>query len=128
MNDHLSDMLARIKNAYRVGKKSLSLPHTRLCAEVARVMVENHYLAAATVEGDAKKTLKLELLYVDGVPALSAGKRVSKPGVRIYAGNRSLKPVLSGMGLSILSTSRGVMSDQQARQSKVGGEILLEIW
>lgn len=128
MNDHISDMIVRIKNAYKVGKKDVSMPHTKVCAEIARVLVENKYLASASVEGKEKKTLFLVLLYVEDHPVLSYARRISKPGVRIYKKSKELTPILSGMGLSIVSTSKGVMTGHDARKNKLGGEVLLELW
>lgn len=130
INDHISDMLARIKNAYAVHKKSLSLPHTRLSEAVALVMVEEKYLTKLEIDDKAggHKTLKLTLAYQDGSPALTQAKRVSKPGVRRYSSIATLKPVLSGMGIAILSTSQGVMSSRQAKKLHIGGEVLAQLW
>lgn len=129
MNDHVSDMLARIKNAYAVGKKSLVMPHTNLIEEVCKVLLGKKYLSGLEVIGEgAKKSIKLDLTYVDGTPALSSAKMVSKPGVRIYKKAKELKPILSGMGMAVISTSRGVMSDLDARKNKLGGEVLMELW
>ena len=127
INDHVADMLTRIKNAYAVGKKEVLLPHTKMCESVARVMLKEKYLTEVSVSED-KKTLKLALQYVDSQPALSAVRRISKPGVRIYSAIDGLKPVLSGMGIAILSTPKGVMSSKDAKKQHVGGEVLAELW
>ncbi len=130
INDHISDMITRLNNAYTVGKKTVSMPHTKILEAVAAVMLEEKYLSkveAVEVEGKHKE-LKLTLLYQSGNQALAHVKRISKPGVRISRRRRDFKPVLSGIGIAILSTSKGVMSDRQARQSRVGGEVLAELW
>lgn len=130
INDHISDMLVRIKNAYAMHKKTVSMPYTKVLSEVAKVMVEEKYLAKMDVVGETvvAKQLVLTLSYKDDSAAISAIKRISKPGVRIYRPLHNFKPVLSGMGIAILSTSKGIMSDRSARQNKVGGEVLLELW
>ena len=120
-------MLARIKNAYAVGKKEVSLPYTKMCEDVARVMLTEKYLSGIEISED-KMALKLNLQYVKDRPALSAARRVSKPGVRIYSGISKLKPVLSGLGMSVISTPRGVMSGSEAKKQHVGGEVLAELW
>lgn len=130
INDHLSDMFARIKNAYAVGKKTVSVPYTKLCEAVANVMLEEKYLKAIAVEGDTapSRLLKLTLSYRGTTPALSELRRISKPGVRIHRSVSAFKPILSGLGISILSTSVGVMSDRAAKKAHLGGEVLAELW
>lgn len=125
INDHIADMLTRIKNAYAVGKKDVTLPHTKMCESVARTMLAEKYLASVAVE---EGSLKLGLLYVSGKPSLTSVSRVSRPGVRIYTEIASLKPVLSGLGIAILSTSRGVMSSREAKKQHLGGEVLAKLW
>jgi len=129
MNDRLSDMITRIRNGYLAGKKSVTMPSTKLLKSVADVMLQEHYLAGVDVEGKApKQTLVLKLLYSGTKPAITKAKRVSKPGVRIYHGNSDLRPVLSGLGISIVSTSKGVMTGKQAKKQSIGGEVLVELW
>ena len=128
MNHALSDMLARIKNAYKVGKKTVSMPYTKLIEAVGNVLIAEKYLGAVKVEGDIKKTITFDLVYVDGAPALTSAKMLSVPGVRMYKKSSSLRPVLSGMGIAVISTSRGVVSDKVARRQKIGGEVLMELW
>lgn len=130
INDHISDMLTRLNNAYSVGKKTVSMPYTKILERVAAVMLEEKYLSkveAVEVEGKHKE-LKLALLYQNGNQAMAHVKRISKPGVRIYRQRKNFKPVLSGLGIAILSTSKGVMSDRKARELRVGGEVLAELW
>ena len=130
INDHISDMLARINNAYAVHKKTVSLPHTKVVEAVAAVMVTEKYLTGLEVVTPDKghKTLLLTLSYKDGAPALNHVRRISKPGVRKYAALHSFKPVLSGMGIAIISTSQGIMSNRAAKVARIGGEVLAELW
>lgn len=129
MHDHLSDMVTRIRNGYLAGKSVVAMPHTKLLESVARVLAEEKYLDQVRVEGDAgHRTLILTLLYAGQKPALTKIKRVSKPGIRIYHRVRALTEVLSGLGLSIVSTPCGIMTGRQARRQKLGGEVLLELW
>lgn len=129
VTDTLSDMLTRLKNATLIGKKIVALPYAKNCEAVARVMQEEKYLTAVKVEGEGKnKQLILTPAYVGGESAFHSLRRISKPGVRIYSPYKELKPVLSGMGISIISTSKGVMSDRSAKMQKLGGEVLLELW
>lgn len=128
-NDRLSDMITRIRNAYMASKPTLSMRHTKHLEEVAKVLVEEKYLTSVSVEEkDGHKTLVIVLTYADGNPALSTIRRISKPGVRMYSKSTTLRPVLSGMGISILSTSQGVMTDRKAKKLGIGGEVLFELW
>lgn len=130
INDHISDMLARISNAYAVHKKTVSLPYTKVVKAVADVMLSEKYLSKVEDEvgADKHKVLKLTLSYKNDSPALNSIKRISKPGVRHYRSVKNFKPVLSGMGIAILTTSKGIMSDRQAKMAHVGGEVLAELW
>ncbi len=130
INDHISDMIVRIKNAYAMHKKTVSMPYTKVVEAVAKVLVEEKYLAKYEVLGETvvTKSLVVTLAYKDDTAAISAIKRISKPGVRMYRPLHSFKPVLSGLGIAILTTSKGIMSDRQAKINKVGGEVLLELW
>lgn len=130
INDHISDMITRIKNAYAMHKKTVSMPHTKVIESVARVMLDEKYLSDVAVTGKTvvDKSLVLTLTYKEDSAAISYIKRISKPGVRIYRPLHTFKPVLSGLGISIISTSRGIMSDRNAKINKIGGEVLLELW
>lgn len=129
VTDTLADMIIRIKNASMVGKKNVSMPYAKMCEAVAKVMQEQNYLKSVSVEGEGKdKRLVLGLMYVASRPAISHIRRISKPGVRIYSAGHALRSVLSGMGISIVSTSKGIMTNNQAKAAKVGGEVLLELW
>ncbi len=129
VTDTLGDMLARIKNASLVRKAEVSLPYSKLCESVALVMAANNYLKSVTVVGEGTaKNLVLKLQYVGNQPAIAGARRISKPGVRIYKSVSAIRPVLSGLGISIFTTSRGIMSGVDAKKAKLGGEVLVELW
>jgi small subunit ribosomal protein S8 len=122
-------MATRIRNGYLAGKKEVEMPRTTLLVEVAEVMIKEKYLKSQETLGEyPKQTLKLTLNYAGSNPSITEIKRISKPGVRIYHSASDLKPVLSGLGISIISTSKGVMTGNEARKNKLGGEVLLELW
>ncbi len=129
MSDPISDMLTRVRNAVSVGHEKVAIPHSKLKSEVARVMKSEGFIRDYVVEGGAKKTLTLYLKYAEGLePAIRGLKRYSKPGLRRYCGSKEVPRVLGGLGVAILSTSSGVMSDKEARQKHVGGEVLCTVW
>jgi small subunit ribosomal protein S8 len=128
MNDPLGDLLTRIRNAQRRGKTSVSSPASRLRLHVLEVLQREGYIRGFTeVEKEGRKELDIELKYYDGAPVISEIRRVSKPGRRVYSAVRDIPPVRSGLGISILSTPKGVMSDNDARTQNVGGEILCQV-
>lgn len=128
--DKIADMATRIRNAYLAGHKTVSIPHTKLLESIISVMKENSYVKDYVVEKNEKgfKVLKATLNYVDSKPALTNIKRISKPGIRVYSKSTTMKPVLSGYGISILTTSKGVMSADSAKKQNIGGEVLLELY
>ena len=130
VNDPVSDMLTRLRNASRAGLPEAVIPHSRMKAESARILQGEGYLAAvATAEEGIKKVLRVKLRYVGGErPVLRGLRRVSKPGLRRYVPASDLPRPLGGIGMAILSTSRGIMTDRQARQANVGGEVLCYVW
>ena len=128
-NDTIGDFLTSIRNASKAQKPSLNVQWSRLREGVARILTESGYLAGfSKVERDDKPVLELTLKYVSGVPAITSIERVSTPGRRVYAGYSAVPKVIGGMGVSILTTSRGVMTDSEARRQKVGGELLAKVW
>lgn len=128
-SDTLADMLTRIKNASAVKKPELTVPYTKLNLAVLNLMLEEKYLSAVTKIDDGPfPMLKITLKYVGGESAIYHLKKISKPGVRIYSGINKIGRTLSGYGLKIISTSRGIMTDSQARKQKIGGEVLAELW
>lgn len=130
VSDPIADMLARIRNACRAGHEAVDVPHSRLKGEIARVLEKEGFIRAYTTEGKgAIKTLRLYLKYDEnGEPAIRGLKRISRPGLRHYAGVDKLPRVLSGLGIAILSTSAGVMTEREARKRRVGGEVLCYVW
>jgi small subunit ribosomal protein S8 len=129
MTDPIADMLARVRNASRAGHKRVDMPVSKLKAEIARILKENAFIHDYKVLDDGRHgVLRLYLKYHEGAPVIRELQRVSKPGRRQYAGVTELPRVRSGLGMAIVSTSRGVMSDRDARKNNVGGEILAAIW
>lgn len=125
MTDPIADMLTRIRNGQRAGKVSVSMPSSKLKSSVAQVLQDEGYIAGfSTEDSDGKAVLSVELKYYDGQPVIENLKRVSRPGLRIYKANDELPKVQGGLGVAIVSTSRGVMSDRAARAAGEGGEVL----
>ncbi len=128
MTDPIADMLTRIRNAHAVSKASVSMPFSRLKKEIARVLKNEGYISDfAVVQEGGFDVLKVQLRYIGKIPAIRSLKRVSKPGCRIYAASGDLPSVLNNVGIAIVSTSRGVMTNKQARIDRVGGEVLCEV-
>lgn len=129
MTDPIADMLARVRNASRAGHKRVDMPVSKLKAEIARILKENYFVHDFKVLDDGRHgVLRIYLKYHEGRPVIRDLQRVSKPGRRQYAGVQELPKVRNGLGMAIVSTSRGVMSDKEARKSNVGGEVLAAIW
>ena len=130
MSDPLADMLTRIRNAGMVKFESLDMPLSNLKADVAKILKEEGYIKDFQVVEDSKQgTLKIALKYDQhNQGAITGLKRVSKPGCRVYVKHDKIPKVMSGLGVAIVSTSKGVMSDREARATKVGGELLCEVW
>ena len=127
--DTIGDFLTSIRNASQANKASITVQWSRLREGVAKILVDAGYVASARkAEREGLPVLELSLKYVAGVPAITSIERVSTPGRRIYAGYSSVPKVIGGMGVSILTTSRGVMTDAEARRQKVGGELLAKVW
>jgi small subunit ribosomal protein S8 len=128
-NDTIGDFLTSIRNASKAEKATVSVQWSRLREGVARILTESGYLAGfRKADRDDKPVLELTLKYVSGVPAITSIERISTPGRRVYAGYTTVPKVIGGMGVSILTTSRGVMTDAEARRQKVGGELLAKVW
>lgn len=129
MQDPLADMLTRIRNAQQAGKPDVALPASTLKLAVAKVLQDEGYIASASVlEVEGKKSLKIGLKYFDGRPVIAEIHRVSRPGLRAYKGNDELPRVRNGLGIAIVSTSHGVMTDRAARKAGVGGEVLCTVF
>ena len=129
-NDSLSDMLARIKNAHKANKTSTSCFKSKLNINVLTVLKDEGYIRDFNdiQIREGINNIKIELKYHNGNPVIKRIKRVSKPGIRVYSKIDELQKAYGGLGISILSTSKGVMSDQKARDNNVGGEILCEVF
>ena len=129
-NDSLSDMLARIKNAHRAKKTFTSCFKSKLNENVLSVLKEEGYIRDYTNVENRKgiNSIKIDLKYYNGIPVIKKIKRISKPGIRVYSKISDLEKPYGGLGISILSTPKGVMSDQQARKNNVGGEVLCEVF
>lgn len=129
MTDPITDMFVRIKNAQAVGKNSVGLPYSKLKQEIAEVLKKERFIADFAKKGRGpQKHLELALAYKDGQPTISDFKRRSTAGQRHYLGWRELFPIKSGYGLGIISTSKGLRSNREARKAKLGGEFLVEVW
>ena len=125
MTDPIADMLVRIKNALAVGKPQVSMPASKMKLAIANVLKSEGYISDFRVSGEgAKAALEISLKYYEGKPVIETLKRVSRSGLRHYRGKDALPKVLNGLGVAIISTSKGIMTDTQARQQGVGGEVL----
>ncbi len=126
MSDPIADMLTRIRNAQLVGKLSVSMPHSKLKAAIAAVLKEEGYIDSFEVKAESnnKSSLVLTLKYYAGRPVIEKIERVSRPGLRIYKASADIPRVMNGLGVAIVSTPKGVMTDRKARANKVGGEVL----
>ena len=130
LTDPIADMLTRIRNANMVGKETVSMPTSKKLVEIARVMAEEGYITRyEVIDGEPRGTLEITLKYGEKRAKTIRGiKRISKPGLRIYAGKDELPRVLGGLGTAIISTSQGVMADRDARKKGIGGEVIAYIW
>lgn len=130
LSDPISDMLTRIRNGAKARFKSVDIPGSRLKTEVAKILKDEGYIRNYKfIKDDRQGVLRVFLKYgTDQESVIYGLERVSKPSRRVYVGAESIEPVMNGMGIAILSTSRGIMTDKKARAEKVGGEILCNIW
>jgi len=128
MQDPLADMLTRIRNAQMAEKPVVSMPSSTLKVAVAKVLKDEGYIAGYQISSEVKSSLSIELKYFEGRPVIEEVKRVSRPGLRQYKSSDDLPKVRGGLGVSILSTSKGVMTDRAARAAGVGGEVLCTVF
>ena len=129
VTDPIADMLTRIRNAGLARHRRVDMPLSKLKVEIARLLKENHYIHDFKIlEDGAHPVLRLYLKYYQEKPVIRELRRVSKPGLRKYVGVEEIPRVRNGLGLAVLSTSRGVMTDRQARAAKIGGELLAIVW
>jgi small subunit ribosomal protein S8 len=128
MQDSLADMLTRIRNAQMAEKQTVSMPSSKLKAAVAQVLQDEGYINGFGVEESTKSQLTIELKYFEGKPVIEEIDRYSRPGLRQYSGSSKLPNVRGGLGVAIVSTSKGVMTDRAARAAGVGGEVLCTVF
>jgi small subunit ribosomal protein S8 len=124
MSDPIADMLTRIRNAQSVEKAAVTMPSSKLKVAIAQVLKDEGYIDGFAVKGDAKAELEIALKYYAGRPVIERIERVSRPGLRIYKGRHSIPQVQNGLGVAIVTTPQGVMTDRKARASGIGGEVL----
>lgn len=129
VNDPIGDMLTQIRNAEMTARDTVELPYSRMKFQVASILSQEGFVGAVAKVGDGyTATLRIELKYEGKTPKIEGIKRISKPGLRWYIGHKAIKPVFNGLGISILSTSKGIMTDRAARKLGIGGEVLCEVW
>lgn len=128
MQDPIADFLTRIRNAILVSMESVSMPHSTLKESLCKVLEGEGYIRGFSVAGEVKRQLTIELKYFDGVPVIEELHRISRPGLRTYTAHADLPSVRGGLGIAIVSTNRGLMTDHEARQAGLGGEILCTVF
>lgn len=128
MTDPIADMLTRIRNASIVRKAEVLIPYSKIKLAIAQILEKENYLGAVEVVDDGFKFIKINLKYENKKPVITSIKRVSKVGRRVYVSKDNIKPVLNGFGMSVLSTSKGLMTDKQAKKENIGGELICEIY
>ncbi len=129
MQDPIADMLTRLRNAGKASKRSVSMPSAKLKVAVAAALKKEGFVSDYEVEGDgAIKTLSIQLKYFQGVPVIETIKRISTPGLRVYAEKDNLPSVNGGLGVALISTSKGIMTDKAARKAGIGGEVLCSVF
>lgn len=129
MTDPIADMLTRIRNAQRVRKDNVSIPYSKMKHHLADILAKEGYIGGVSVEENlGRKTIQLELKYNNAEPVIHTLKRISTPGRRIYVGAKNLPYVFNNLGIAVISTSQGLMTNKEARAKKIGGEVLCEIF
>ena len=130
MTDPIADMLTRVRNANTVRHENVDVPASNIKKELARILIEEGFIKGYDVIEDGKQGLiRLQLKYgKNGEKVITGIKRISKPGMRVYADNHSVPKVLNGLGISIISTSKGILTDKQARELGIGGEVICYVW
>ncbi len=129
VTDQIADMLTRIRNAKQMRYKEVEVPASKIKVEIARILKEQGFISNYKVSKDSiQNVITLELKYVQKEPVITGLKRISKPGLRVYASAQDIPRVLNGLGIAIISTSKGLMTDKEARTQNLGGEVLAYIW
>lgn len=128
MTDPISDFLTQIKNGYMAHKDEISLPSSNIKYKLANLLNKEGYVGKVSVSGDMKKKLTVKLIYIKKQPKINQIRRISSPGKRVYVKKGELKKVLSGKGISIISTPLGLRTDREARKERIGGELICQLW
>ena len=129
LTDPIADMLTRIRNAVRAKHTTVDVPYSKVKNEIAKILLDEGFVAdIETVENGVNKNIRITLKYKDSKSVIQGLKRISKPGLRIYAEKEELPRVLNGLGIAIISTSKGIVTDKAARNLNVGGEVMAYIW
>ncbi len=129
MTDPIADMLTRIKNASRVGKTAVVVPYSKIKEAVAKILSEEGYVGTVKVEGEGvSKAVRIELKYENTQPVITEIRRMSRPGLRRYVKKHTIPRVVGGMGISIVSTPKGIMTGTKAQKLGIGGELICEVW
>ncbi|WP_294729931.1 30S ribosomal protein S8 [uncultured Faecalibaculum sp.] len=129
MTDPIADMLTRIRNGLAAKHETVTMPSSKEKAAIAKILLDEGYINGYKIEGDVKKTLTIDLKYgKNGEKVISGLRRISKPGLRVYAKVENLPRVLNGLGTALISTSGGIMTDRDARKKNMGGEVIAYIW
>jgi len=128
MTDPIADMFTRIRNGQSAAKVAVKMPSSKVKVAIANLLKEEGYVSEFSVSGEVKPELSVTLKYFEGKEVIEVIKRVSRPGLRVYKGAQELPKVLAGMGIAIISTSKGVMTNLKAKELGIGGEVLCHIW
>lgn len=130
VNDTISDLLTRIRNANLARHDTVDILNTKMNYRISELFKKEGYINSISSPSETERTLTIELKYIgsDKTPCITNLKRLSSPGLRLYSGSKDIPRILNGMGVVVLSTSKGILTDREARQSKVGGELLCSIW
>jgi small subunit ribosomal protein S8 len=129
VTDPIADFLTRVRNAVKARKKFVDIPSSKMKVSLAEILKNNNFIRDYNVIEDSKQNiLRIHLQYVAGTPSITGLKRISTPGLRTYVGKDEIPRVLGGLGISILSTPKGLMTDKQAKRESVGGELICQIW
>ena len=128
MSDPISNMLTSIRNAQAVLKQTVVVPFSNLKYEIAKILGKEGFVASVEKKGKKIKTFEISLKYKDNIPTISGLKRISKPGQRIYIDYKAIRPTRGGYGIGIISTSKGLLTNKEAKKQKIGGELICEVW
>ena len=129
VTDPIADYLTRIRNSVRAKKKFVEVPSSKMKLKITEILKENYFIRDFNIIEDNKQNvIRIHLKYIDGEPSISGLKRISTPGLRTYVNQDNIPRVLNGLGLAILSTSKGLLTDKQAKNESIGGEVICHIW